>query len=223
MFCRDDVLIVVYFHFLSDYWNLCHAKVNKNLKLAKENRENVSTCTNFHYIISSWKKWATTEWRNCRRKPKRYTANCNMEIAILLSKKEFLKNSSLVTRNAVSRYALGVYNADSPYATRHPTRHQNLCILLIMWVLYAWFAISLLVTLKKVTSELTLQLILCQIDMLCEGDEWVTSALKWITAVTERVTTTCSVEGDELTSVAKILFFLVHLSRLYLRSVLPPF
>ena len=27
------------------------AKVNKNLKLAKENRENVSTCTNFHDII----------------------------------------------------------------------------------------------------------------------------------------------------------------------------
>ena len=63
--------------------------------------------------------------------------NCNVEIAILLSKKEFLKNSSLVTRNAVSRYALGVYNADSPYATRHPTRHQNLCILLIIWALYA--------------------------------------------------------------------------------------
>ena len=30
----------------------------------------------------------------------------------------------------------------------------------------------------RVTSELTLQLVLCQIDMLCEGDEWVTSALK---------------------------------------------
>lgn len=52
-------------------------------------------------------------------------------------KKEFLKNSSLVIRNAVSRYALGVYSADSPYATRHPTRHQNPCILLIIWVLYA--------------------------------------------------------------------------------------
>ncbi len=34
---------------------------------------------------------------------------------------------------------------------------------------------------------------------------------------------TCSVEGDELTSVAKILFFLVYLSRLCLRSVLGPF
>ena len=56
---------------------------------------------------------------------------------ISYSEKKFSKNSSLVTRNAVSRYALGAYNADSPYATRHPTRHQNLCILLIMWVLYA--------------------------------------------------------------------------------------
>ena len=33
------------------------AKVNKNLKLAKENRENVSTCTNFHDItqIVMWR------------------------------------------------------------------------------------------------------------------------------------------------------------------------
>ena len=36
------------------------------------------------------------------------------------------------------------------------------------------------------------------------GDEWVTSALKWIAAVTKRVTITCSAEGDELTSVVKI-------------------
>ena len=34
---------------------------------------------------------------------------------------------------------------------------------------------------------------------------------------------TCNAEGDELTSVAKILFFLVHLSRLYLKSVPDPF
>ena len=58
-----------------------------------------------------------------------------------------------------------------------------------------------------VTSELALQVILYQIDMPCEGDEWVTSALKWITAVTKRVTMTCSAEGDELTSSVKILFF----------------
>lgn len=133
---HPNIIICTFLIFLNIVLFLL-AKVNKNLKLAKENREKVSTCTNFHYIISSWKKWATTEWRNCRRKPKRYTANCNVEIAILLSKKEFWKNSSLVTRNAVSRYALGVYSADSPYATRHPTRHQNLCILLIIWVLYA--------------------------------------------------------------------------------------
>ena len=63
--------------------------------------------------------------------------NCNVEIAILLSKKEFRKNSSLITRNAVSCYVFDVYSADSPYATRHPTRHENLCILLIIWVLYA--------------------------------------------------------------------------------------
>ena len=41
------------------------------------------------------------------------------------------------------------------------------------------------------------------------GDEWVTSVLKWITAVIVRVTITCSVEGDELTSSVKILFFKV--------------
>ena len=41
-----------------------------------------------------------------------------------------------------------------------------------------YFTLFPLVTLKKVTSELTLQLILCQIDMLCEGDEWVTSETK---------------------------------------------
>ena len=29
-----------------------------------------------------------------------------------------------------------------------------------------------------VTSEMALQVILYQIDMPCEGDEWVTSALK---------------------------------------------
>ena len=39
------------------------------------------------------------------------------------------------------------------------------------------------------------------------GDEWVTSVLKWITAVIVRLTMTCSVEGDELTSYVKILFF----------------
>ena len=36
------------------------------------------------------------------------------------------------------------------------------------------------------------------------GDEWVTSALKWIAAVTQRATITYNVEGDELTSVVKI-------------------
>ena len=35
-----------------------------------------------------------------------------------------------------------------------------------------------LVTLKKVTSESTLQLILYQTNMLHKGDEWVTSATK---------------------------------------------
>ena len=145
-----------------------------------------------------------------------------MEFAILCSKKEFCKNSSLITRNVVSCCNVGCYSVDSPYTTRHPTHHPKPCILLRMWILRTRFALALLVTLKKVTSELTLQLILYQIDMLCEGDEWVTSETKWITAVMQRVTMTCSAESDELTSVAKILFFLIHLSRLCLRAVLPP-
>ena len=44
--------------------------------------------------------------------------------------------------------------------------------------------------------------------MLHEGDEWVTSETKWITAVICRYTDRYSVMGDELTSSVKILFFL---------------
>ena len=55
---------------------------------------------------------------------------CYVEIAILRSKKEFSKNSSLVTRNAVSCWDIEAYSANSPYTTRHPTHHQNRCILL---------------------------------------------------------------------------------------------
>ena len=94
------------------------------------------------------------------------------------SEKEFSKNSSLVTRSVVSCCDVDVYSANSSYATRHPTRHQNRCILLRMCVLYAQFALSPLVTLKKVTSESSLQPVLYQNDMLCEGDEWVTSEVK---------------------------------------------
>ena len=104
--------------------------------------------------------------------------NCNVEIAILCSKKEFSKNSSLVTRNAVIYCDIEDYSVDSPYTTRHLTRHLNKGILLIINILGARFALYPLVTLKKVTSESSLQLILYQNDMLCEGDEWVMSEVK---------------------------------------------
>ena len=59
-----------------------------------------------------------------------------------------------------------------------------------------------------VTSEMALQVILYQIDMPCEGDEWVTSALKWITAATIWQIKHYNATGDELQSGVKILFFL---------------
>ena len=51
-------------------------------------------------------------------------------------------------------------------------------ILLRTWILYTKFTLSPLVTLKKVTSESTLQLVLYQKDMPYKGDEWVTSEMK---------------------------------------------
>ena len=101
----------------------------------------------------------------------------------LYSEKEFWKNSSLITRNAVSHCVNVVYSVDSPHTTRHPTHHQNPCILLRMWILHVQFTPTTLVTLKKVTSELDLQLILYQANIPHKGDEWVTSAAKWITRV----------------------------------------
>jgi len=133
--------------------------------------------------------------------------NCNVQIAILLSKKEFSKNSSLVTRNAVSCWDIDAYSANSPYTTRHHTRHPNRCMLLRMCMLYAQFTLHSLVTLKKVTSESSLQLVQYQNIIPCEGDEWVTSEVKWITAVILWCTLCYSVMGDELTSSVKILFF----------------
>ena len=59
----------------------------------------------------------------------------------------------------------------------------------------------------RVTSELVLQVILYQMDMLCEGDEWVTSEVKWITAATIWLTLHYNAMGDELQSSVKILFF----------------
>ena len=56
-------------------------------------------------------------------------------------------------------------------------------------------------------SESTLQLILYQINMLREGDEWVTSETKWITDVILWRTHHYNASGDELTSSVKILFF----------------
>ena len=74
---------------------------------------------------------------------------CYVEIAILRSKKEFSKNSSLVTRNAVNYCDIEDYSFDSPHTTRHLTRHPNKCILLIINILGARFTLSPLVTLKK--------------------------------------------------------------------------
>ena len=74
--------------------------------------------------------------------------NCNAEIAISCSEKKFLKNSSLVTRNAVNRCDIEDCSANSPYTTRHHTRHPNRCILLRMCMLYAHFTLRSLVTLK---------------------------------------------------------------------------
>ena len=58
----------------------------------------------------------------------------------------------------------------------------------------------------RVTSELSLQVIKYQDDMLSEGDEWVTSEVKWITAAILWYIKVYSVMGDELTSSVKILF-----------------
>ena len=104
--------------------------------------------------------------------------NCNVGIAILCSKKEFSKNSSLVTRNAVICCDIEDYSFDSPHTTRHLTRHPNKGILLIIIILGARFTLSPLVTQNKVTSESALQLVIYQDDISCEGDEWVTSETK---------------------------------------------
>ena len=63
--------------------------------------------------------------------------NCNIEITIMYSEKEFSKNSSLITRNAVSNCIIEIYSVDVPYTTRHHTHHPNKRILLRMWMLYA--------------------------------------------------------------------------------------
>ncbi len=71
-----------------------------------------------------------------------------MEITILHSEKEFSKNSSLVTLNAVSCWDIEAYSANSPYVTRHHTYHLIGRILLRMCMLYARFTLRSLVTLK---------------------------------------------------------------------------
>ena len=70
--------------------------------------------------------------------------DCNFTL-----KKEFSKNSSLVTRNAVNHCDIEDYSFDSPYTTRHHTRHPNKGILLIINSLGAQFTLSPLVTLKN--------------------------------------------------------------------------
>ena len=58
--------------------------------------------------------------------------NCNVEFAILCSEKEFSKNSSLVTRNAVNGWDIEAYSVNLSYTTRHHTHYPNRCILLRM-------------------------------------------------------------------------------------------
>ena len=70
-----------------------------------------------------------------------------------------------------------------------------------------YFTLFPLVTLKKVTSESTLQLILYQEDIPHKGDEWVTSGTKWITVVIHSGIAFYNATGDELQSSVKILFF----------------
>ena len=123
--------------------------------------------------------------------------------------KEFSKNSSLVTHNAVSHCSIEIYSANSPYTTRHPTHHQNHCILLRIWILHTHFTPHSLVTIKKVTSESALQLILYQNDMPYNGDEWVTSETKWITAATIWHIKLYNAMGDELQSYVKILMLIL--------------
>ena len=114
-------------------------------------------------------------------------------------------------------------------STRHPQRCKLLWLLWLQW----WFiskhsspthhpkalylaenvdntcAIHLSPTrhLFRVTSELAMQLILYQNDILPMGDEWVTSETKWITAATLWHIKLYNAMGDELQSSVKILFF----------------
>ena len=136
-----------------------------------------------------------------------YTSKLLCYFFDLYSGKRVFKNSSLITRNSVSCSDIEDYSVDSPYTTRHHTHHPNHCILLRMWILYVQFTLSPLVTRFEVTSESILQLVLYQDDILYEGDEWVMSEVKWITAVILWCTCYYSVMGDELTSSVKFLFF----------------
>ena len=102
--------------------------------------------------------------------------NCNVEIAILRSKKEFSKNSSLVTHNAVNYCDIEDYSFDSPHTTRHLTRHPDKGILLIINILGARFTLSPLVTLKK--GDEWNNLVTCSVSEWYAmygwwvGDEW---------------------------------------------------
>ena len=76
-----------------------------------------------------------------------------------------------------------------------------------MWILHVHFTLFPLVTLDKMTSESSSQLILYQEDILHKGDEWVTSEAKWITVVIHSGINIYNATGDELQSSVKILFF----------------
>ena len=91
-----------------------------------------------------------------------------------------------------------------------------------MWILQCLFTRHPLVTLFRVTSELAMQLILYQYDISLNGDEWVTSETKWITAVTHWHIKPYSTMGDELTSSVKILFLRLILLCLYCKSQVIP-
>ena len=127
-----------------------------------------------------------------------------------LKKKIFYITLQLVTLNAASHCVSLGYSGDSFQNTRHPLITPKPCILLRMWDIEGWFTRHPLITFFRVTSELAMQLVLYQNDIPLNGDEWVTSETKWITAATHWHIKPYNAMGDELQSYVKILFFDVN-------------
>ena len=140
------------------------------------------------------------------------------KVEINLKKKNFYITLQLVTHSVVRFYMPMSCDGDSFRFTRHP--------LITLTRVSSWYAIIYIVN-----SLVTLSTLISGDERFARifstystrykvfGDEWVTSALKWITAVTKRVSITCSVEGDELTIYVKILFFKALLATMYVFGV----